>query len=129
MKRSTAIEFVILTLALSAGVAQAQTVYKCPGGYQDTPCAGGKQIKVTDVPADPETLAARMDSIRQHLSAREAAAREQERLKIEKAEREHRQRILDRANELAAETVELRRRSVEALERIQKYGVITYRGR
>ena len=117
---------IVLVLALSAGVAQAQTVYKCPGGYQDTPCAGGKQIKVTDVPADPETLAARMDSIRQHLSALEAAALEQERQKAAQAERARQQRILDRANQLAAENVELRRRSVEALERIQKYGVATY---
>ena len=117
---------IVLVLALSAGVAQAQTVYKCPGGYQDTPCAGGKQIKVTDVPADPATLAARMDSIRQHLSALEAAALEQERQKAAQAERARQQRILDRANQLAAENVELRRRSVEALERIQKYGVATY---
>ena len=115
-----------LALALSAGVAQAQAVYKCPDGYQDTPCAGGKQIKVTDVPADPATLAARMDSIRQHLSALEAAALEQERQKIAQAERARHQKILDRAHELAVENVELRRRSVEALERIQKYGVATY---
>ena len=54
---------VILVLALVAGVAQAQTVYKCQDGYQDTPCA-------------------------------------------------------------AAQT-----RTAAALERIQKYGVTTYRGR
>ena len=44
MPHMKAILALALALALSAGVVQAQTVYKCPDGYQNTPCAGGKQI-------------------------------------------------------------------------------------
>lgn len=120
---------VILVLALVAGVAQAQVVYKCPDGYQDKPCAGGRQIDVTDTPADPDGMAARMMSMQNYLSegaAVRAATERQENLdRIQKRAAQ----LSQRASELAAESAAAQTRAANALERMQKYGVTTYHGR
>ena len=120
---------VILVLALVAGVAQAQTVYKCPDGYQDTSCAGGRKIDVTDVPADPDGLTARMMSMQNYLSEGAAARAERERQENWDRIQKRSAQLSQRASELAAESAAAQTRAANALELIQKYGVTTYHGR
>ena len=69
----------VATCAASAGAA-AQNIYKCPDGYGQQPCPGGKSLAVDDSRTEAQktqtATAARRD-------ARAAQAMEKERLKQE----------------------------------------------
>jgi len=82
MNRIAARLAVTALLAGTAGVAPAQTVYRCgPDGhvYQNAPCNGGHEIDVADPRTDEQRRTAKEDAARQARHAADLARERHER--------------------------------------------------
>lgn len=72
-----------LAWALAAPSSQAQTVYRCGNTYSETPCAGGKAVKVDDPRTKAEKAKADADT---EAATKTAAELERERRAAEDGE-------------------------------------------